>query len=64
MNKSDESYNDALGLLANYVDQNYIWPYIKINMYGASHLVTELFIGCVDHISSPKMKMYDQKNKS
>ena len=34
------------------------------NIYGASHLVAELFIGCVDPISSPKMEMYDQKNKS
>jgi hypothetical protein len=32
--------------------------------YSASHLVAELFIGCVDPISSPKMEMYDQKNKS
>jgi hypothetical protein len=33
-------------------------------IYSASHLVAELFIGCVDPISSPKMEMYDQKNKS
>jgi len=37
---------------------------LDYQFYGASHLVAELFIGCVDPVSSPKMEMYDQKNKS
>ena len=41
--------------------QNYQLQIYYIVRYGASHLVAELFIGCVDPVSSPKMEMYDQK---